>query len=131
VPPPQEPTTIVTHHEQIYEERETKVFQGRQSKTESAKSLPRAPRFVKELPSELEIKEGDKIQFHVAVEADPPVTFTWYVNGFELRKTGKVSVDETTINQSVLQITPPAKTGDYKVVTDISVCLFSLFSIIF
>uniref|UniRef100_A0A914WIF3 Ig-like domain-containing protein n=2 Tax=Plectus sambesii TaxID=2011161 RepID=A0A914WIF3_9BILA len=117
LPSPKQPggTTII-HREQIYEERETKIFHGKSGKAEPAKNLPRAPRFTRELPSEMNIMEGDKLQFQVAVEAEPPVMFSWYINGFELRQSTKVTIDETTMNQSALSLPTIDKTGEYKVV---------------
>lgn len=38
-----------------------------------------------------------------------------YANGFELRQSSNVTVDETTINQSTLPVTSNSKIGEYKV----------------
>lgn len=80
------------------------------------KLIPIAPRFITKLPEMFEVNSDDIIQFEVQVEANPEAAFQWFINGFELKQSSNVTIDNSVTNRSAVMLQPGAKTGEYKVI---------------
>ena len=58
--------------------------------------LPKgSPEFLEPLPEELEVEEGDKVQFSVRVTGEPKPKLKWMVGSKPLRKSDRVEMRES------------------------------------
>lgn len=62
------------------------------------------PRFVKQLPDRMEVRPGQMARLECEVEAQPPVTFRWYLNDQQIDQTMKEYRMVEEVNRTILII---------------------------
>ncbi|KAK6040637.1 immunoglobulin I-set domain protein [Cooperia oncophora] len=80
------------------------------TRSEGARYLPHAPKFITTLPPEITVNPNEKLVLSVDVSAIPTAEFRWDVNGFEVKPSKNITLLNEQ-NRSTLVVQPPVKQG--------------------
>ncbi|MFH4975810.1 hypothetical protein AB6A40_002519 [Gnathostoma spinigerum] len=76
--------------------------------------LPKRPFIVRQPQPEYRLKAGEKLVLESKVDSNPPSSFKWFVNNFEVKESRNVHIESPAVNESRATFYKPTE-GIYRV----------------